>query len=67
MAKKTGYTITEIAKQLGMSKPGVIHAVRKGLLKATKKQVPRTIWVISAQDLKAYRASRARRRREKKK
>lgn len=63
--KKTHYTITEAAKELGVTRAAVHRAIKQGRLDAARGsfEVVRTVtvkkkgWRISAKDLKSYRVS----------
>jgi len=56
--KKTFYTITEAAKVLGISRPGVHDAIKKGRLKAKEGKIIRRVvtkaWKIDPKSLQSY-------------
>jgi excisionase family DNA binding protein len=57
------YTITEAAKQLGISRAAVHRAIKQGRLEAERGEIVRTItsrtrgWKISPKSLTEYRVS----------
>jgi excisionase family DNA binding protein len=57
------YTITEAAKQLGISRAAVHRAIKQGRLEAERGEIVRTIttrtrgWKISQKSLTDYRVS----------
>jgi len=57
MAKKTAYTLTEAARELGLTKQGVLNAIEKGRLPAERKEIARKVWVINSEAVKAYKVS----------
>jgi len=57
MAKKKNYTLTEAARELGLTKQGVLNAIDKGRLPAERKEILRKIWMISSEAVKAYKVS----------
>jgi predicted transcriptional regulator len=60
---KRHYTITEAAKELGITRAAVHRAIKQGRLEAERGQIIRTItartkgWKISRKSLNAYRVS----------
>jgi excisionase family DNA binding protein len=56
MKKKT-YTITEAARELGLTKQGVLNAIDKRRLAAERKEIKRKIWIITAAAVEAYKVS----------
>jgi predicted transcriptional regulator len=63
--KKSHYTITEAAKELGVTRAAVHHAIQQGRLQAERGtfEVVRTVkvkkkgWRIPVKDLESYRVS----------
>lgn len=66
--KKRYYTITEAAKELGITRQAVHGAIKRGLLEAQKGQITQVIqirtvkrklrgWLIPIKSLNAYRVS----------
>ena len=60
--KKTHYTITEAAEQLGISRQAVHDAIRKKQLKAKRGKIVQiktlVAWQITPESLKEYQVSR---------
>jgi predicted DNA-binding protein YlxM (UPF0122 family) len=58
-----GYTLSEAARKLGISRQAVHEAIKRGLLEAHKAKITKTIvqvtrgWVIHAEALKKYQVS----------
>lgn len=63
MPTKKGYTLTEAANELGLTRGAVHKAIKTGRLKALRGKITKTIvhettgWVITKPALEAYRAS----------
>jgi excisionase family DNA binding protein len=57
MAKKTTYTLSEAARELGLTKQGVLNAIDKGRLPAERQEIMRKVWMISADAVKKYKVS----------
>jgi excisionase family DNA binding protein len=55
--KEKTYTLTEAARELGLTKQGVLNAIDKGRLPAERKEIVRKIWMIKADAVKAYKVS----------
>jgi predicted DNA-binding protein (UPF0251 family) len=64
MSKK--YTITEAAKELGISRAAVHLAIKQGRLNASEGDVRVRALLIDSKDLKAYRVNSTRQRSGKK-
>jgi excisionase family DNA binding protein len=56
-AKKTYYTPAEAARHLGISRQAINLAIKRKVLPAKAQKVTRTQWLISAEDLEAYKPS----------
>ena len=58
-----GYTLSEAARKLGISRQAVHEAIKKGLLEAHKAKITKTIvqvtrgWIIHAEALDKYQVS----------
>jgi excisionase family DNA binding protein len=63
LARKRHYTITEAAKELGITRAAVHRAIKQGRLDAERGEIVRIItkrskgWKISKQSLTTYRVS----------
>jgi hypothetical protein len=55
--KKKTFTLIEAARELGLTKQGVLNAIEKGRLAAERKEIKRKIWIISADTVEAYKVS----------
>jgi len=68
--KKIDYTITEAARELGVSRAAVHEAIKTGRLNAEWTEIAQTIrkkaLVVSAKDLRAFRVSESHQLRGKK-
>ena len=55
--KRKDFTLTEAAKELGISRQAVHQAIQNGTLKARQVKVVKLEWQISAKALKSYSVS----------
>jgi hypothetical protein len=53
----TYYTPAEAARVKGISRQAINLAIRRKLLPAKAKKITRVAWLISAEDLQAYKPS----------
>jgi excisionase family DNA binding protein len=62
-SRKRQYTITEAAKELGITRAAVHRAIKQGRLEANRGEIVRVVttrtkgWKISHQSLNSYRVS----------
>jgi predicted transcriptional regulator len=63
VSRKRYYTITEAAKELGITRAAVHHAIKQGRLEADRGEILRLVqtktkgWKISPPSLNSYRVS----------